>query len=95
MNKCENCNFTYCRYYEEQIYECIFGFDECSLKHTQLKKLKKLQRKIEWEDDSFYGIENPTEEQIKNHKEKLDQLVKEYNDYSMKLAKQGKFKVYE
>lgn len=95
MNKCENCRFTYCEDYESQCYVCQFGFEECCLKHTQLKKLAKLQYKIEGENYSLFGVDNPTEKQIKNRKERLNKLVKEYNEYSEKLAKQGKYKIYE
>ena len=51
--RCKNCNFTRCVSYEEQCYECLFGFDYCRLRHLEKKKLVRLQDQIENVNDEL------------------------------------------
>jgi len=91
--RCENCNFTRCVSYEEQCYECLFGFNYCRLRHLEKKKLVRLQDQIENVNDELtleeYN-ETITEEKEKELIEKQNALCKEFNEYVDTLKKKGK-----
>ena len=91
--RCENCDFTHCVSYEEQCYECLFGFDYCRLRHLEKKKLVRLQDQIENLNDEL-ALEKYngtiTKEKRKEFFEKLNALCKEFNEYVDTLKKKGK-----
>lgn len=91
--RCEYCNFNRCFSYEEQCYECLFGFDYCRLRHLEKKKLVRLLDQIENVNDELafeeYN-ETITEEKEKELIEKQNALCKEFNEYVDTLKKKGK-----